>query len=213
MRFALFTGSYNKNYSGGVLRAGAKSFASEVNVDSDGTFTEQAHIVDTIDALRIIGFSYSNREHYKAGDSCYPLLTDPVALPGEGNCRSWGNPIGEIYLESLRYLGGHSANPDFVPSDSVLGLRIESWEDPLSQQTYCSPLNVLAFNTSVNTYDDNQMGGLADLGAKKDARKLTNELGDHEDISGRRWFVGNTAADDGNICSAKKIGGLGVTPH
>ncbi len=209
MHFALFTGSYNNNYSGGVLRANAASFAQEVNVNGNGTFTANAHIVNTIDKLRIYGFSYDTSNHYGSGDNCTYQLTNPRSNPGEGSCRSWGNPVGEIYLESLRYLAGQSPTRAFVPNSTVMGLRVATWEDPLNEQNYCSPLNVLAFNTSVNTHDEDQMDGVADLGAPQSAATLTNELGNYEGINGRSWFVGNAGADSTGLCTAKTVSGLG----
>lgn len=206
VRFGLFTGSYNKNFSGGVLRSNVGDWSGEIN--ADGTFKRPTEsIVDTLDKLRIYGFSYDADDHYLS-DGCNWQITDPLSN-GEGNCRSWGNPISEIYLESLRYLAGKTATAAFTPSSSVLSLSLPTWTDPLDQDDFCSALDVLVFNTSVATYDDDQMDGLTDLGADKTAAALTDEIGVDEGINNNLWFVGNASGDTNDLCSAKTVTGLG----
>lgn len=206
VRFGLFTGSYLKNFSGGVLRSNVKDWSSEIS--ANGSFTGGG-IVDTLDKLRIYGYSYADGTYQS--DNCSYQITDPLTN-GEGNCKSWGNPISEIYLESLRYLAGaDSATPAFsVPSGSVLKLQVaSSWNDPLNQKNFCSALGVLVFNTSVATYDDDQMDGLATLTGGKGVADWTNDIGTAEGITGA-WFVGNTgSATIDALCDAKTITSFG----
>src|SRR5690625_7534736 len=77
----------------------------------------------------------------------------------DGRCLNWGNPQSEIYLESLRYLAGKTATAGFASNDAnyIDGLTTASWADPLSNQNYCAPVNVIQFNASVSSYD-NDMG-------------------------------------------------------
>jgi type IV pilus assembly protein PilY1 len=91
------TGSFNKNISGGVLRKNVATFTDEVDLD-DGQFKNVDGIVKNLNNLRIYGYGYVNGEYITA-DSCDYQL---VGLT-EGNCVSWGNPMGEMYLEALRY--------------------------------------------------------------------------------------------------------------
>lgn len=204
--FGLFTGSYNNNISGGVLRKNISAFSNEVNVDTNGTFTSVDGIVATLDKIQMYGYRYGTGDHYGVGDNCSYQLTDIT----EGDCRSWGNPMSEIYVESLRYLAGQSPTDDFTPANQVLGLTVASWNDPLNDKNYCAPLNVLNFNASVSTYDNNQVDtAFATLSATKTATELTNELGALEGINGANWFVGNTSGQSNDLCSAKTVTGLG----
>ena len=69
MEFGLLTGSYKKNKSGGVVRKDISSFAAEVNVATDGTFTGAAGIVKTIDKFRITKYNYADGL-YNTTDTC-----------------------------------------------------------------------------------------------------------------------------------------------
>jgi type IV pilus assembly protein PilY1 len=208
IHFGLFTGTYPKNFSGGVLRANARSLSKEVDVNGDGHFRDTAGIIDTLDRLRIYGYKYGVSDNYGSGDGCTYQITDPLAN-GEGKCESWGNPFSEIYLESLRYLAGLHPTPAFVPAQQRLGLTISTWEDPLSQKTYCAPLDVLAFDTGAASFDDDQMGGLSDLPGSPIAKDKTTAIGNYEGINGAEWFIGNTATKANALCSAKMISALG----
>jgi type IV pilus assembly protein PilY1 len=122
--------------------------------------------------------------------------------------------MSEIYLESLRYLAGtKTPNPDFAAGtkDAALGLTVVSpWDDPISQNNYCAPLNVLNFNASVSSYDDDQLAGLSDLGTTTSAEDLTKLVGDLELITGKDWFVGNVSGGSTNdLCSSKTIPNFG----
>src|SRR5690554_4475919 len=95
--FGLFTGSYGKNKSGGVLRKNIGVMTDELN--EDGTFKLPANgIIKTLDLLRIYGYNF-NDGTYNNGDNCSWALSSF----NDGNCSNWGNPQSEIYLESLRY--------------------------------------------------------------------------------------------------------------
>lgn len=219
--FGLMTGSFAKNISGGVLRKSAGSFSNEVS-STDGTFIGGANgIVHNMNKIRLYGYDY-NDGTYIGADSCTYQQTGLVTSGGatsqgspanEGNCSSWGNPMSEIYLESLRYLGGNSANSAFTygasSKDATLGLTVATWSDPLSNTNFCAPLNVLNFNASVSSYDDDQMGGVSDLGAGSSAQVLTNAIGTSEGINGLNWFVGSNGSVSNDLCSSKTVANLG----
>lgn len=221
INFGLMTGSYTNNISGGVLRKNISSFTNEVS-SADGTFISGANgIVQNFDSLRIYGYDYSNGT-YRDRDDCTYQQTGLVHSGGsesqghpanEGNCSSWGNPMSEIYLESLRYLAGATPNTDFTYSgttnDSTLGLTLASWSDPLNSVNYCAPINVLNFNASVSGYDDDQMDGITDLGAITSttaAQTLTDAIGVYEGISASSWFIGDNGVASNELCSSKDIG-------
>jgi type IV pilus assembly protein PilY1 len=64
----------------------------------------------------------------------------PASYVKNGSCADWGNPLGEIYLEAVRYLAGASAasaaylvteGPTATEAAMVPGLtRLTSWSDP-----------------------------------------------------------------------------------
>ena len=211
IHFGMFTGSYNKNISGGVLRKNAGPFTDEVNTTTDGTFKSApttGGIVNTLNKLRIYGYRHDIGNYLDtAGDNCAYQLTSIT----QGTCRSWGNPMSEIYLESLRYLAGRSANADFVADDSglIAGLKTATWSDPLNADNYCASLNVINFNASVSSYDDNQFGGTSDLGSTDTAAQLTNTVGGRENVSGN-YFVGRNGTDNNEVCTPKAISALGT---
>ena len=154
--FGLMTGSFDKNISGGVLRKNVSSFTDEVDLD-DGQFKNFNGIVKNLNALRIYGYDY-NVGTYIASDGCNFQLTSLT----QGNCTSWGNPMGEIYLESLRYLVGKvpgSPTVQISPTaafnnaagakDTAIGLTVQAWSDPYASTTTASFGEPICRRTSV----------------------------------------------------------------
>lgn len=223
LHFGLMTGSYAKNFSGGVLRKNVATFTDEVR-SSDGTFVSGVHgIVENLNKLRITGYDYRDGS-YLGGDDCGYQQTGLSSSGGEssggrveekGRCSSWGNPMAELYLESLRYLAGKEANPDFLvatepPSkEAVLGLTVARWFAPLTAANYCAPLNVLHCNAGVSSYDNDQLTGIADLlppASGSTATTLTDAVGELEGISAGSWFVGGNGKVTDGLCTAKTTG-------
>lgn len=210
--FGLVTGSYTKNKSGGVLRKNAGPITDEINESSDGTFktpTDGEGIIYTLDKFRIYGYDTDNGYYNTSssgGDDC------PWALSSfnNGQCTNWGNPQSEMYLETLRYLAGKNPDPAFIFSgdDKIPGLTIATWQDPLNSTNYCTPLNVVDFNASVNSYDSDQLSNTTDIGAG-DAASLTDVVGQGEGIDGKKWFVGQTSSDTDQLCTAKQVSNFG----
>ncbi len=218
MQFGLMTGSYQKNVSGGVLRKNISAFANEVNLSTNGTFQSgmlasgAASIVNTLNRLRIYGYNYGDGTYLGGGgDNCNYQLTNIT----EGNCRSWGNPMSEIYYESLRYFAGKSRTAAYNygggSADATLGLPSATWADPLNNNNYCSPLNVLVFNASVSSYDaDLASTSLGDIGdGSKTASTITDRVGDLEGITGNDYFIGRSGAANNELCDGKTITSLG----
>jgi len=121
IQFGLMTGSYDHNVSGGVVRKNVTSFQNEVNYTTDGTFTAAAAsgIVGNLNKMRLYGYNHTSGVYNDAspsGEGCGFQLIE-IVLSGadgtntinEGNCGSWGNPMSEMYLESLRYFAGAGA--------------------------------------------------------------------------------------------------------
>lgn len=142
----------------------------------------------------------------------------------DGRCTNWGNPQAEIYLESLRYLAGKAAPTsafDADDSSKISGLVTAStadWADPVSETktgNYCAPLNVLQFNSSITSYDGDQLSGASDIGmtGTNTPAALTKTVGDNEGITGNSYFVGKkvgggAAGDENQLCTPKTISDL-----
>ena len=218
--FGLMTGSFNKNISGGVLRKNVATFTDEVDLD-DGQFKSVDGIVKNLNSLRIYGYDY-NDGGYTGNDSCDYQL---VGLT-EGNCVSWGNPIGEMYLESLRYLAGKSPSSEYSTSggkDAALGLTIAAWSDPFADSTVasfgekvCRRTSIVNFNASVTSYDNDQWTRQTDLNLATGVtvESLTESIGLAEGLyaSNKIWAIGSTPASVGTasdeICNDKSIANL-----
>ncbi len=217
IHFGLITGTYQKNISGGVLRKKIGSMTDEVST-ANGTFLAGAPgspgIIKTLNAVRVWGYGYNNgtyRSDDSGGDDCTFQLTD---ITTEGKCASWGNPMSEVYLESLRYFalsGTRAPTSAFNADDStyITGLTKDSWTaDPLTSDNACAALNNLVFNASVSSYDDNATTGFAPL---SDVITRTNVVGDGEGITGNNFFVGRSGTATNEFCSAKTVNQLGET--
>ncbi|MCU0841802.1 MAG: hypothetical protein MUC79_08805, partial [Thiobacillaceae bacterium] len=228
LHFGLMTGSHAKNISGGVLRKNMGSLADEVNVNTDGTFVQPATppnsprasnsaatpagIINTLNYMRVYGYRYDNGTYQDAsGDSCTWQLTSIT----ENQCTSWGNPMSEIYHESLRYLAGNTPTAAYTytnsgSKDNLLGLPLAGWSDPLNSTNYCAPLNVVLFNSAVSSYDSDLAGtSMSAINSASTAATLTNVVGDGEGIHGANWFVGRSGANTNELCDAKSVAALG----
>jgi hypothetical protein len=62
-----------------------------------------------LNKLRIYGYRYSDGTYIGDGNCTFQLTTDVT----NGMCTDWGNPLGEIFTESLRYLAGKTPSSDF----------------------------------------------------------------------------------------------------
>ncbi len=132
MLFGLLTGSFQKNTEGGVLRKKVGTFTDELNT-STGQFTKpNPGIIRTLDGLRVWAFN-SGFEYTDARDNCGWISDGPITA---GRCQNWGNPVGEMMYEALRYFAGKGApTPDFDiaasgNADAELGLTRATWDNP-----------------------------------------------------------------------------------
>lgn len=220
INFGLMTGSYENNIEGGVLRKNTSSLRDEVDVFGNGRFTftnTSDSIIKFLDLLRPWGYTYSNGVYFggNSGDNCSFQLID---IPN-GRCNSWGNPISEIYKETIRYMAGLNPTNDFGANDTnfLTGLTDADWEDPLTDENQCSDLNTILINASVSSYDDDNNdlndvdGGInnatvpATNGITAD---WTDRVGDQEGINGNSFFIGRTATDTDEFCTPKQIDSL-----
>lgn len=162
MKFGLMTGSYAANVSGGVLRTNIVDINNEVD-NTNGQIKGTSKIIANINNFEIIQYNY-NTGWYDAGGSegsCVP--SEPATLTN-GTCKSWGNPIGEILYETVRYFKGLSGpTSEYRPSNPDSGLSsltVEaSWNDPFTSCPPCSKPFALIFSDASPSYDSDHLPG------------------------------------------------------
>nr|WP_110692399.1 PilC/PilY family type IV pilus protein [Salinicola halophyticus] len=228
IEFGLFTGSYQNNKRGGVLRANFADFDREIadtgifnyhdpdfGVNHNGGI--QSGIVSNLDALRIARYSYERGfyDHNPGGDECPYGRTGPFA---NGKCSNWGNPLAEIGLESLRYIAGEplpttdfSVGEGDVEEKFIAGLTSPKWSNSTNDK-WCAVNSMLLINGSEISYDSDDLDQAnASLVSAAGITSETDAIGRAEGLGGR-YFVGQTAASAGTgtdkYCTAKTIGGL-----
>lgn len=230
IHFGLLTGSYARNTSGGVLRRNIGPLIGneddreqENEVDPDtGIFINtqpgRQSIVNAINRLRMAGWGFSTNTF---DDNCRSDQGTPWGILdiNDGQCSSWGNPIGEMVLESLRYFAGASG-PAFDADDSsmISGMpRATEWRDPLPSEQFCANSNMLVLSSGVSTHDAGSAGSysaasdIPGLGGSSGVATRTNEVGAGEGLSGTFILGGGNRQ-----CTAETLSGLsaaqGVCP-
>lgn len=104
LAFGLLTGTYDNNYSGGVLRQNVDDFTQEV-VASSGIFdTSVKGVIYHLNTLRPWGFATVIGGNAVVSQWDCDYLFTSARL--NGNCMMWGNPLGEMMYEGLRYFSG-----------------------------------------------------------------------------------------------------------
>lgn len=235
MLFGLITGSYDRHMTGGRLRKVVSSFANEINSNS-GTFRSgtSAPIVSTFNNLRIRGFNQTSATNEYAFPGPYAAS---ALAPTEGEFVDWGNPIGEMMYEGLRYFaGGNAARSGFDSSgertiDGQVGLSSAAWDDPYSSTSsarapYCARPNFLIVSninpsfdsnsvpgSSFNTGFSDSLGNLAGLNVTTVANAITG-IEDRvvaSSITGRTFFIGQSGTGTAdNAPTPKTVAGLGT---
>jgi type IV pilus assembly protein PilY1 len=174
MFFGLLTGSYNLHQSGGLVRWNIDEVAHAVDNQKVGQLKDQG-ILKTLNNLKITGYNYSSSSY----SSCGWNTTGP---PPEGNCEMWGNPIGEMIYEGLRYFAGRPdpADPDPTPeysddtylsgTEGTLGLpnmsditkasEDDDWVAPYEKFPICSKPFLLVLSDVSPSYDSDQLPGV-----------------------------------------------------
>lgn len=206
--FGLITGSYEKNLSGGVLRKNITSIAEEIN--ADGTFAStvptRGSLIQTLERMQINDFSYNDNSY---SSNCGWITTRAI---NEGECKMWGNPIGEMFWETMRYFSGAaSATSGYTYSGSTdggLSLPKPAWRDPYADFPECAKPNVIIISDVNPSYDD----GVPSSGTFTDYSRssLFSEISENENISGK-YFIGssNSGSSSDFMCSDKTLSDLG----
>jgi|AntRauTorcE11898_2_1112593.scaffolds.fasta_scaffold00825_5 type IV pilus assembly protein PilY1 len=225
MKFGLMTGSYEKNYSGGVLRRTISSFSDEVDPDTGIYDTSVDGIVKTIDSLRTVRFNTSDTSNHQY--ECGFAFDEQRS---EGECQNWGNPVAEMMYETLRYFSGsESPTQAFSPSSNsvgsdVLGLPSPDWDDPYASndgEPECSRAFQLVLSDINPTFDSDQLPGSAfgsdpgqsdfngnTLNVADEAQDIWNQETEEGAISSP-VFVGETTGNPDGAPTAKTVSTFG----
>lgn len=230
MYFGLMTDSYTKNLSGGVLRKNVGSITDETNLNN-GIFqtseNESGNIIMSFDRMKTIGFRYSDYSYQDpVGGNCGWITGRPL---NEGECRMWGNPIGEMMYESLRYFAGKGApTSEFnysTTADSTVNLSKPAWGynkgsvwyQPYGLYPSCARPFILILSDINTSYDHDQLPGSAFSSFAEDAATpqlnlnvstLANIIGTTEGIAGNNWYIGESGSINDFICSSKNVSNL-----
>jgi type IV pilus assembly protein PilY1 len=245
IRFGLMTGSFQKNLAGGVLRKNIGKLDDEIELTT-GKFKllgdsgvgpsvspgnpsynmSGGSIIKMLSGLRMMGYRYSdgnlfnNNGNTGTNDNC----SYQTELDTNGKCKSWGNPISEIFYETLRYFGGKTTPTNAFDADDTTvraDLVKASWPSDssavLSESNYCAPLNALVINGATSTNENESTEEISDLsfmsGSPGSAKALTTDVGAKFGLTGTYYYGHKTSDAPGTpgyrSCSAKALSGLG----
>lgn len=242
MYFGMVAGSYQKHASGGDLIRNVGSFADEVNVATDGAFAKVATFASDSSSLganadgeglvnawslyRIVRYD-GKVGYYNDLDNCEWGLSAFKTVTADNRCQNWGNPFAEIYYQSINYLAGGGVIGDYRSnvSTGIPGLPTpQPFKDPLAATDYCAQLSVINLNSSVISYDYDQLDSNAYgpqklwddavLPGAKNSTAMTNTVGAGEGIHGNSYFIGGInlgGTTDDQLCTAKTVTELGKT--
>ncbi len=223
MFFGHMTGSYNKSKSGGILR-GKVADVGDVNSGTinrtTGVFTGRTGVITALNELRIRDWDYTNKNY---GSSCQggsSSGSDGITFT-DGQCRDFGNPLAEMYYETLRYFAGKPGpRSEYYSSETSLALQ-ELWNsqvDPYSYNPPCAKAFSLILSDVSPSYDADQLPGayfgslsddisISDLGTTAlNVQTLANIVGANENLSGQ-YLVEQAGSNDSNDCTPKALTG------
>jgi type IV pilus assembly protein PilY1 len=156
MRFGLMTGGFSDEYSGsknnlrfqgGLMRNHVDSISNSID-PATGQFKEYG-LMWALDKLQISGrwiYDYDEIPGYYPWAGVY-----------YNDVNSWGNPMGEMLFEAIRYMSG-KATPLAAFSDSEIGDRSgassNSQNNYRGNPTLKSPINKLLSKNSLKNWKD-----------------------------------------------------------
>lgn len=209
MYFGLLTGSYSSNMAGGTIRKNIASFKDEINLTT-GQFTAVSGIVSTLNNLTVTGFQ--SNYTYDCG-----WITNRFMNNGE--CQIWGNPIGEMAYEAVRYFAGKAAPTSAYNysggTDASLNLPKPTWVNPYSSYPRCSPPNMIIISDIYPTYDSDQIPGSyfnsfgGDLSPALDASGIAQKIFSSEGYSSMNAFIGQAGTVGNGAPTPKTVSSFG----
>ncbi|MEN3034356.1 MAG: hypothetical protein ABDH18_05140 [Aquificaceae bacterium] len=221
MYFGLLTGSYTNNTQGGVLRKNISSITNEINPSTGQYKQGQGNATDphitqgiiyTLDTIKIVGYQWGS---YKPGWDGAWKTSGPM---NNGEFPDWGNPVGEMMYEAIRYLAGKtSPTSDFNYTTADDGdpnkrqfpmpLPRASWSPPYNTFPICSRPFMIVISDINNSYDFDLISRGTDL-SSFNLSNLMSTISTAENISGS-YFIGHNGSSTDFLCSAKSVSSLG----
>ena len=205
MRFGLISGSYERNFSGGVLRSKVTDlYGQEINRRT-GQILGTSKVIKAIDMFRVVGYDFGASNYGVGGNDGTCSVNG--GIPTEGNCKSWGEPFAEMFYEAIRYFRGLAGSgnattqfykttgsgPDngiqsYAIGDGTFALStfpVEangSYGDPYTGSPllceYCAKPFVLMFGDAFPSHDSDQLpGAQAWSSAPSQVTPTTNDTG------------------------------------
>lgn len=242
INFSLMSGSYRANHKGGVLRKAAGPLVSspannavdEINV-ATGQFNNVPGIIRNVSKFRISTYNFGTKKYDDCNAFSIPI-TDFTALKTINNtgrrCRDWGNPLSEIYLETLRYISGaESPTSEFNVDDSqaedlypgIAGLSTDPWRDPWPADQYCAKCSIIVLSTGSNSFDGDDLSSISDLPGMSAAllRQKTDSVGVQEygnfSVTSKKSFFMGGLNSQSRYCQSVELAGLsdytGICPE
>ncbi len=221
VKFGLISGSYKENKTGGYLRKNIGFITDEID-PKNGLFitpTSGESLIGHIDALRIAGWDFASAGY--VNECGYGLSTF-----ADGECRDWGNPLGEVMQEAYSYFAAKDAARTYTKHTGAnvikeagnvpAGVVKAPWSPPIkgadASKNYCAKLSVLGMNTSAQSYDNN--GLKLNLATSERSpgngllNKLTNKIGRLEGLYTGKFFIGGNGTDNNGLCTPKSLTAL-----
>ena len=133
------------------------------------------------------------------------ILNDPgtsINFSGAStyNCSDWGNPLAEMYAETLRYIANQTVSTSVATSiyqptssgiDNTLGLPIGlKWNPPYTTSNYCASCSIVLLSTGQTNFDSDELPAtIASLPSTEPAG-ATKAIGSNEGYNGNNYLLG-----------------------
>lgn len=219
MYFGLLTGSYQKNIAGGTLRRNMSKFTDEVNLQTGEFKSDVNGVVANIDRQKAIGFNGSTY------NNCGWITDGPISAKTDPSvCAMWGNPVGEMMFETMRYFAGatgaHTSYgyTDSGSKDAGLSLSKPEWIAPYKSKTdggggyqHCAR-PVMTVLSDINPSYDSKMPGsrFNSIAAGADslngfnASTEVSAIGTAEGLNGKNFFIGQSTSTNADAAPTVK---------
>jgi len=163
MKFGLMSGSYGANVSGGVLRSNISDLRNSEVDNGNGIILGASRIIKNIDAFKVLQYNYNTGWYNRGGAEGNCVPGEPAILTN-GLCASWGNPIGEMLYETIRYFQGQTGpTNEFEPGNPDPGLASldveNAWADPYDTCPACSKPFAVILSDEYPSYDSDDLPG------------------------------------------------------
>jgi type IV pilus assembly protein PilY1 len=143
----------------------------------------------------------------------YPDFSVNGALDNPGNsssatqyhCGAWGNPVGEMYGEALRYMSGAtSATAGFASADDGLGMSIPAWSPPITDTNWCASCAIVLISSGQVTFDSDEIPDLTSV-LQKGASTATDSIGANEGINSGSYIVGRMLSGANDLAVGNNV--------